>query len=225
MLQAPISRNFLKKLTHNFHTLTPVEMFLYISVIRLFWSKERRFFFEGSLGLLGQMYTAERKAIFDIVTKYKPDSCYEIGTFTGGGSTYFIASALKENGKGTLYTIENDTHYYQKATNYFKDSLPALATHIDFIFADTPSVFAPILEKTGRADCIFFDGAEDGVQTLEQYQYFVPYYKPGSVIIFHDWNTEKTRLVKDLVLGDSRWQKIIELEPPQSVGLAAFIYA
>lgn len=172
-----------------------------------------------------QMYTAERKAIFDIITKYKPDSCYEIGTFTGGGNTYFIASALKENGKGTLYTIQNDTHYYQKATNYFKDSLPALAV-ILILFLLTPQVYLrQSLKRPGRADCIFFDGAEDGGQTLEQYQYFVPYYKPGSVIIFHDWNTEKTRLVKDLVLGDSHWQKIVELEPPQSVGLAAFIYA
>jgi predicted O-methyltransferase YrrM len=224
LLQTPISRNFLTKLTHNFHTLTPIEMLLYISIIRPFWPKDRRFFFEGSLGLLGQMYTAERKTIFNIVTKHKPASCYEIGTFTGGGSTYFIASALKENGNGTLYTIENDTHYYHKATSYFKESLPTLAAHIDFIFADTPSVFAPILDKAGRADCIFFDGAEDSQQTLDQYQYFSPYYKPGSIIIFHDWNTEKTRLVKDIVREDSHWQQIADLKPPQSVGLAAFVY-
>ena len=224
LLQPPITKHFRAKLVHNFHTLTPGEMVIYFTLIRPFWSAAKRFYFEGSLGILGQMYIAERKAIFEIITTYKPAQCFEIGTFTGGGSTYFTASALAQNGTGKLYTIENDTHYFNKAKRYFTNKLPTLAKSVDFIFADTPTVFDQYLTPTKKVDCVFFDGAEDGQQTVDQYSYFKPYYQTGSIAMFHDWNTEKTRLVKGVIQADPRWKLLIELTPPTSVGFAAFIY-
>ena len=107
---------------------------------------------------------------------------------------------------------------------YFTTKLPNLSASVSFIFADTPSVFTEYLTPTNKVDCIFFDGAEDGQQTLDQYNFFKPYYKTGSIAMFHDWNTEKTRLVKGAVLADPRWKQLIELTPPLSVGFATFIY-
>lgn len=221
-LKPPITRNFKHNLQHNFHTLHWGEMLVYIIFIRPFWSTERRFFFEGSFGLLGQMYAAERKVLYDTIRTYRPRQCYEIGTFTGGGSTYFISKAMSDSNNGTLITMENDTHYYQKAVNYFSQKLPEQNKHITFLFNHTPTAFLSYIPEDGKVDCVFFDGAEDGAETLAQYRFFEPYFKPGSIIMFHDWNTEKTATVKPVILEKSEWEKITELTPPASVGLAVF---
>ncbi len=224
LLQPPLTRAFGAKLKHNFHTLTALEMLIYFIAIRPFWSTKKRFFFEGSLGLMGQMYSAERKALYETVTTYKPRQCFEIGTYTGGGSTYFLGSALIANTSGTLFTIENNTHCYNKAINYFAKKLPDINTHIKFIFSDTPHAFDDLVTIYDKVDFVFFDGAEDGAQTLEQYHYFLPYFKKGSLIAFHDWNTEKTALVRSVVTTNPSWKKITELMPPNSVGMTVFIY-
>jgi hypothetical protein len=222
LLQPPVTKEFKHKLKHNFHTLTPGEMVIYFLFIRPFWKKEERFFFEGSLALLGQMYTAERKALYETILKEKPRQCYEIGTYTGGGSTFFLASAFAKIGSGSLVTMENNDHYYQKGKKYYAEKLPNLNKHIDFIFGDKSSSFNSSIPADGKVDCVFFDGAEEAQQTLDQYNYFKPFLKKGSIIMFHDWNTDKSRLVKPVILNDSNWAKEAELTPPNSIGFAIF---
>ncbi len=223
ILQPPITRSFGKKLKQNLHTLTPGEMIIYFLFIRPFWSKDKRFFFEGSLPLLGQMSISERKGLYDTILNEKPRQCFEIGTYTGGGSTYYLASALAKTRSGELITMENSEHYFNKAKNYFSNKLPNLNKVVRFIFGSTPNAFDSYVTTYDKVDCVFFDGAENGEQTLEQYQYFLPYFKKGSVIMFHDWNTEKTKAVRPLVLQDARWGKILELQTPYSaVGFTVF---
>lgn len=224
IIQPLITGNFTEKLQHNFHTLTPFEMLVYFLLYRPYWSKERRFYFEGSLGLLGQMYSAERKVLYETITQLKPRQCYEIGTFTGGGSTYFISKAFSDIGSGLLITMESDTHYYNKAVSYFAQKLPEQNKCITFVFNDSTVAFDKYIPNDGKVDCVFFDGAEDGDETLRQFKYFEPYFKSGSIIMFHDWNTEKTIAIKPIILENTAWKKCVELIPPQSVGLAVFTH-
>jgi len=224
ILQPPISRNFLLKLKSNFHTLTPLEIVTYFLFIAPFWSKEQRFFFQGALLLKGQMYLRERKALFDIVRHEKPRQCYEIGTFTGGGSTFFLSSALASNGSGTLLTMESDPKLFNKAKKFYSEKLPNLREYVTFIKGERPEEFNLYIPTDGKVDCVFFDGAEDSTQTLDQYNYFKPFFKTGSVIMFHDWNTEKTAAIRPIIESDVKWKKIIELTQPESVGFAAFKY-
>ena len=224
IFQPPISKNFMGKLKSNFHVLTPLEMIIYFVFLAPFWSKDKRFFFQGSLLLKGQMYLLERKALYDIIVNEKPRQCYEIGTFTGGGSTFFLSSALQKNGNGTLLTMENDTKLYEKARKYYKDKLSGLNNHINFIFGERPEEFDKYIPEDKKVDCVFFDGAENSQQTLDQYHYFKPFFKPGSVIMFHDWNTEKTAAIRPVIETDTHWSKITELTPPDSIGFAAFRY-
>ena len=222
LLQPPISRAFKAKLTNNFHTLTPFEMVIYFCCIRPFWSKERRFFYEGSKFLLGQMSIEERKALYQTIVDEKPRQCFEIGTYTGGGSTFFLASGFAKNGTGTVVTLENSEHHYNKAKNYYAKKIPQINKHVSFVFGSTTDALTQYILPDKKVDCVFFDGAEDGQQTVEQYQFFQPYFKKGSIIMFHDWNTEKTRIVRPLILNDTKWKKLIELNPPVSLGFAAF---
>lgn len=218
-----ITSNFKEKLTHNFHELTVLEMLLYFICIRIFWSKEKRFFFEGSLPLLGQMYIAERKALFDTIKESKPRHCFEIGTYTGGGSTYFISKAFESIGSGKLITMEIDPYYYNKAKEYYTKNISAVAKHVEFILGDKAEDFDKIIKSYGGVDCVFLDGAEDSNQTITQYNYFLPYFHKGTILMVHDWNTEKTREMKPALLKNGKWKLLKEIIPPDSVGLVVFV--
>ena len=162
------------------------------------------------------MYKAERRALYNIVRETKPDYCFEIGTYTGGGSTFFLSKALKDNGKGKLFTTESDEFLFNKAKARYQKYIKSQYPFIEFIFSSSPAVFEKYL-KEGKVNMILLDGAEDGKQTLEQYNYFLPYFRKDTILMVHDWNSEKTRLVKPVILS-SKWQIITEIEPPLSVG-------
>lgn len=218
-----ISSDFHSKLKYyNFHTLTILEMVLYFIFFRPFWNKERKIFFEGSLGLLGQMYSAERRLLYDTIIKYRPRHCFEIGTYTGGGSTYFIAKAFEKIGSGKLITMEIDPYYHNKAKNYFENKISKIGKHVDFVLGAKPSMFDGYIEEYKDIDCVFLDGAEDSEQTLEQYHYFYPHFHKGTILMVHDWNTEKTRTLKPVLLGANTWKQLKEINRPESVGLAIF---
>ena len=170
------------------------------------------------------MYIAERKALYDTIVAEKPRHCFEIGTYTGGGSTFFISSAFAKLGQGKLYTMENGTHYYNKAKNFYSSKLPDQNKHIEFIFGEKPNDFDKYIPADKKIDCVFFDGAEEGQQTLDQYNYFVPYFKKGSIIMFHDWNTEKTVLVKPFIIENQKWEQVVLLNQPVSLGFSIFKY-
>ncbi|MGE5357438.1 MAG: hypothetical protein ACM3NQ_00355, partial [Bacteroidales bacterium] len=71
-----------------------------------------------------------------------------------------------------------------------------------------------------RVDLLLLDGAEDAAQTLAQYAFFLPYLQPASILLVHDWFTEKARLVKGAIERDERWRIERVLTPPKSVGFA-----
>ncbi len=119
-------------LKHNYHELSKIDKISYLIFVRWFLKKEDRFFFEGPLKLVGQMYQAERKALYNAIIENKPRHCFEIGTFTGGGSTYFIAQAFKKLGRGKLFTIENNQRLYKEAKNYYSKYLKKLLPFVFF---------------------------------------------------------------------------------------------
>lgn len=215
---------FNDKLKHNFWALSNKDKFLYLLFIRPFQSKKDRVFFDGSFFLPGQMYKAERKGLYDVVRESKPDHCFEIGTYTGGGSTLFISKALKDNGKGILHTMESDEPLYNKAKNRYRKYIKHNSPFIDFIHSSSPDAFKNFLDDKSAKIMIFLDGAEDGAQTLEQYTFFKPYFKKDTILALHDWNTEKTIEVKPAILEDHHWLKVMELDKPESVGFAVFKY-
>src|SRR5262249_48256922 len=88
---------FEQKLLHNYHELDDLERARYHAEVRRWMTDDERFFFEGDCRLIGQMYAAERRALYGLVRKRLPHHCIEIGTWSGGGSTFFISSALAAN--------------------------------------------------------------------------------------------------------------------------------
>lgn len=212
------------KLKQNISALTTFEKIIYLIFVRPFRTKSQKLFFEGCLLLPGQMYSSERENLYKVVREIKPDYCFEIGTWTGGGSTFFISRALKENGIGKLFTIENYEPLYNKAKTRYQKFIRSQFKYIEFFLSSSPRVFEKYLQEKEKINLIFLDGAEDGLQTLDQYLFFKPFFKSGTILALHDWNTEKTKRVKPVILQDKNWKKIIELDKPDSIGFVIFKY-
>jgi len=207
-------QRYSERLLHNFHELDLEERLLYNRKDRIRFTDKEQFFFEGCLDIPGQMYRADRRGLYDAIIKYEPRHCFEIGTGSGGGSTFFLASAFAELGQGKIYTLEIDKS--NTALRNYQMFLPNLLPFVEFVIGDSPSLFLPFIEDS--VDCIFLDGAEDGRQTLEQYEFFKSFFKSGSVIMAHDWNSEKMRLLKPVLENDPGWEIEVEMDQPESVG-------
>lgn len=222
--QFVISKNLKSKLKHNYHGLSWLEKALYWIWYRRNLSPEERFFFEGERGLAGQMYIADRRGLYETIREFKPKHCLEIGTWEGGGSTLFISSALAHNGAGTLHTTEADPWTHSKAKNYYQRYLPTLNKHVDFILSSSVESFLPALAATNGLEACFLDGAEDSQETLAQYRFLEPHFHPGTILMAHDWNTDKMAALKPVLLSKPHWKLIKQIDPPDSVGFVVFKY-
>jgi hypothetical protein len=192
-------------------------------LIRPLVPHQTRWFFEGHSKLSGQLWFKERELIYHVVRTYKPFYCFEIGTWKGGGSTLFITQALFENRRGELHTVEINKNYYIEAKKKYQNYLVHLLPCINFYLGDYNRVYSDILSSIPMVNFLFLDGAEDALETLKQYQYFVPYLKRESILMVHDWFSEKTRLVKPFVENKEEWEIMKILKPPNSIGFVMAI--
>jgi predicted O-methyltransferase YrrM len=183
-------------------------------------------FLEGCIHIPGQMWIAERKFLYDLVKRYRPEIAIEVGTWKGGGSTYFIASALSENKKGKLFTVESCEEFYKEAVQAYKTYLPELCLYVNFLFGESCNIYPTILKGLSQIDLAFFDGGDDPSKAVKEFEIFDSYFHKGSIIVMHDWNNEKMSLMKPfLIKRFIQWEKIGELSFPQSqVGIVAFIH-
>ena len=191
-------------------------------LIRPFVPKRFGWFYEGCPAVPGQMWYAERKVLYETIRQYRPQVVCESGTWRGGGSTYFIASALRENNSGILHTTEANSEFFGEATHSYGTVLSSLLPFVEFHFGESAAVYPPLLPKLGKVDAVLLDGAEDGPQTFQEFQVFEPYLGPGSIVMAHDWNTEKTAVLRPYLEASAEWTLIQLVPPPQSVGFAVF---
>ena len=214
-----ISESVKKKLGHNYHELGDLEKLYYRLVIRPTLSAEHRFFFEGAREIIGQLYLAERQALYNTIVQFKPRRCFEVGTFTGGGSTFFIASAFKAIGAGKLFTLESNPFLFSLATAAYRAYLPDLLSHVDFIHGADVAQFSSHIPPAEGVDAVFLDGAENARQTLDQYRFFQPHLRPGAILMAHDWHTDKMAEVRPVLAADPGWETLLAIDPPYSVGM------
>jgi predicted O-methyltransferase YrrM len=203
----------------SYWTLSPPQMKAW-QVVRRLVSKDRRWFFEGSLAIPGQLWVAERRALYEIMKARKPQVAFEVGTWRGGGSTLFISQALFENGVGVLYTIDIDQSMVEIAKELYSRHYPHLVPHVKFLSGSSIDVYPAILRDLKHADFLFLDGKEDAQQTYEEFLLFDPFLVPGSCIAAHDWFSEKAALVRQHLEQSPDWVVTSVLGPPASLGLA-----
>ena len=210
-------------LNHNYGELNFAGRVFYALASRRLLREDDRFFFEGSRSWPGQMYLQERRALYETIVSSAPRQSLEIGTGTGGGSTFFIAEAYRKLGHGRLVTLEQDLRLHHLAVRRYQRQLSYLAPYVKFLQGGEPALFLPyIREAGGQVDCLFLDGSDDPDQTLQQYEALLPYMRTGSLLIAHDWNTVKMSLLRPTVERDGTWCLQLKLDQPESVGFVVF---
>jgi predicted O-methyltransferase YrrM len=176
--------------------------------------------YEGHRHIPGQMWFEDRRVLFNAVREMRPRRCFEIGTWLGGGSTLVVARALTRNGFGKLHTIEVEDDLHTQAKAFYAKYLPELLPFVEFHRGDYRTVFPDLIEREGGVDFFVLDGAEDGAQTLAQFEFFAARSHAGTALFAHDWETEKAAEVRPLLESSEDWEIDTVVGPPKSVGLA-----
>jgi len=145
--------------------------------------------------LAGQLFAKERKALYDSIKDRRPEMCLECGTWSGLGSTYFLAHALKENDLGRLHTF--DVKPWEKYGRTPEENLIhfELADRVSFHLED----FIEGVKKLdlNKVDFVFLDGPEESDYTLNSFLFLEDLMPQGSVVFVHDWNTASDKPQRD----------------------------
>ena len=164
----------------------------------------------------GQMNPPERESLYNLVMSVKPETICEVGTARGGGSTYFISSALRNIGKGLLYTCENNQEFYDYAMTLYNGcpDFIGLKQHVNFNFGDSEEVFTPLLPNIKNPSIVFLDGGASSIKMVYDYTLFRPYMNIGSFLACHDWVNGKSCYLRPIIQNDCDWElihQVIEL--------------
>jgi predicted O-methyltransferase YrrM len=153
----------------------------------------------------GQMHPKERKYLYDIILRDKPITCVECGTWKGGGSTYYISSALLHNNKGKLLSWEIEDEFYEAAVTFYKEHVNE-AEYVDLFHGD-------FIEGMKNADIenielAFLDGVSNEELQLNCFKVIEERSTSGTNVFMHDWKTNKNNLVKKHIKNSNIWDTV-----------------
>jgi predicted O-methyltransferase YrrM len=126
----------------------------------------------------GSVDVEEGEFLYALVKMIKPMAILETGTYKGV-STSCMATALKENGKGKITTLEYEPIHYKEADALF--DILGLSSQIDSVLISSLDYKTDL-----QYDFIFLD-TEPNIRFGEFIKYW-PNLKPGGFIGIHDLN-------------------------------------
>ncbi len=192
-------------------------------LVRRFVPRRVRWLYEGCLEVPGQLWYADRKLLYGAIREHKPKTVFEVGTWYGGGSTYFISQALYENGGGVLHTIEENAEAHARAKKNYARHLPHLLAHVAFHQGKSTEVYPALLREQGTVDAVFLDGGQDAQQTLTEFEMFAPHMGPQTLLLAHDWDNEKMALLRPKLEASKEWKLLARATAPESVGFVVWM--
>jgi predicted O-methyltransferase YrrM len=150
----------------------------------------------------GQLWLDDRKMLWTTVRELKPEIAVESGTWRGGGSTFFIASAMHRNGFGVLHTFECNAAMHAEAKMRYEGPWRHLRPHVRLHHGDSVLMIPRVFEqlKHPRIDFVFIDGGEDAVKG--EFMILWPRLRVGGVLCSHDYyNGKKIPELEEMARG------------------------
>lgn len=139
-----------------------------------------------------------------IVRATKPKVIIETGTYKGF-STLMIASALKRNEMGHLYTMDlNDWNVLEECRKFELDPF------VTFIKGDSRLVIREILPKIEKIDFLWLDADHTKKSIVDELEAALPALRPGTLVAFHDTILfqEEADAIKEIEVRFPEWQSI-----------------
>jgi predicted O-methyltransferase YrrM len=111
--------------------------------------------------LVGETYCSDDKAFlfYSLVKMQRPARILEIGTGVGACSL-FMALAAKENGTGTVFTVDNGSDWAEFYQSYWTDRIKPDETYGPLLDPDFFSFMRKVAARVGVADHVRFVNAE-----------------------------------------------------------------
>lgn len=174
----------------------------------------------------GEMTYLERELLHAWVGLYNPKNILEIGTGTGGGGCYYMASALKNiDSSALIYTCDP---YRGPEASFFQE-FPM----VNFWQTKSNILIDHIIDKNIEIDFIFFDGPEDANTAIEDILTLENFIKSGTKFTMHDWEfvervldkaiSIKAQKIRPYMENSSKWKLLHQTEnSTNSVGLCLY---
>lgn len=173
----------------------------------------------------GEMLPEERKLLFNWILSYRPKNILEIGTGEGGGGCYYMASALKINNHGNIYTCDPCRGPNQNFLDEFSNVL--------FHNVGSNDLIKKIIDQKIDIDFIFFDGPEDPQLAYDDILKLEQIIKPGTKFVMHDWElfkrvadgltSIKSKYIRPYIEHSNKWKLLYQTENSiESVGLCLY---
>jgi predicted O-methyltransferase YrrM len=132
--------------------------------------------------------------LWALIRRTKPQMVLETGTLRGVG-TFALSSALKENGRGKLISLEMDKDIAIKAYSVFNDS--DIAGYFEIINMNSLEFIEKLDTQKTKFDFAFFDSKNN----IRPAEFKMLYEKGGltNLVAFHDTSRlrERTFIVED----------------------------
>ncbi|HEX2936882.1 MAG TPA: class I SAM-dependent methyltransferase [Bacteroidales bacterium] len=117
--------------------------------------------------------------LLNIVELYKPHTIIELGTSLGFGSMYMADSDAESH----IISIEGSRELHELAAR----NISQLGfTNVHLVNDTFDEALPEWLKKNDGCDLLFIDGNHMKEATLKYFQVFLPYAKPGSIVVFDD---------------------------------------
>lgn len=161
------------------------------------------------------MNPSERKLLYDTVMARKPEIIVETGTCRGGGSTYYIASALANLAEADgisrqFHTIEFNPEFYDYALALYEGALRHLNKHVTFHFGNSLNLLRGFAQTFSKVDFLMLDGGHDWIVEVYDFCAIRPIMPIGGIACFHDWDSGKTEFIRPIMRNDADWKQIGE---------------
>ena len=154
---------------------------------------------------LNNVYTAfsemsyeERQFLNSLVIRSKPKKLLEIG-ISAGASSVVILNAIKNMGRGLLYSIDYSTNWYQdktKKSGFLVESYPELKSYWKLFTGALSYKF--IEEIGGKIDFCLIDTKHINPGEILDFLMVFPFLKKNCLVVFHDTNLHTIRYPYDL---------------------------
>lgn len=119
-----------------------------------------------------------------LVRMTKPEVVVETGTHKGF-STLMIASALKANGRGRLYTFDLVDHGVTKECEQF-----GLASVVHFMKGDSAASISSLSPRVKNIDFLWLDADHSAEAVLKELNAALSMLRSGTLVAFHDIITD-----------------------------------
>jgi predicted O-methyltransferase YrrM len=165
----------------------------------------------------GQMNPSERKLLYEVTLELKPEIAVEVGTARGGGSTYYISTAMANNGLGILHSIEMNRELYDYAVHLYDEQFKDQRPYVNLHFGNSQPMLLELLKELPKVDLLFLDGGADSVMMVYDFALMRPLVRIGGIVACHDWDNGKSQYLQPILNNEHDYVKVGE-----NLGLVIF---